>query len=81
MGVAVGGERKEFVGGGDAVLDDVASHASARFLGEKADDFKRAVFLVFEDGGDDDFVECTLVDGFEVFLRGEVDEQVSRLLV
>ena len=58
------------------VLRGVAHHQAAGAFGVEADDFVFAVFFVLEHGGDDAGAKFFGLDGFEVFLRGEVDNDV-----
>ena len=66
----------ELIGVLNRVLCGIAHHQSAGAFGVEADDFVFAVFFVLKDGGDDLGVEFLGLDGFEIFLRGEVNHDV-----
>ena len=54
----------------------MVSHHAAGFFGVEGDDFVFAVLFVFEDRGDEFSAEGFLFDGGEVFVRGEVYDEV-----
>ena len=67
----------EIGGVSDGVTDDEVGHHAAGFFGEEGDDFVVAVFLVFENGGDEVAFEVGFLHGGKIFVGGEVDDGVG----
>ena len=75
--IAVGIKRLQVCDGLHFVPDDVVSHHAAGFFRVKRNDFKGTVLCVFKDGSDELSIELLELNGREVFIRGEVDDQVG----
>src|SRR3989338_1389463 len=79
IAVALVVEVLQTLGGAQALLDHVAAHQAAGFLGMEADDLVLAVFQVLERGVDDPGLEGLALDRAEVLGGGQVQQDVVAL--
>ena len=75
--VAAGVKRLQAFDGLHSVADDVVGHHAAGFFCVKGNDFEGAVLCILKDGSDQLAIELVELNGREVFVRGEVDDEVA----